>query len=118
MLATVHLILGAVVVVSNGAAAGLLAGLARRSAPVDGRAARLLAAARACLALQIVLGVVLAAGGAVGVAAHYLEAMAAGVAAWVGFTRQRGGPAPARDAAIASAVAAILALAALLLGWR
>lgn len=118
MLVTLHLILGLLVVASSAAAAAVLAGAARSGAPVDGRAAQILAVARGSLALQIVLGVVLAAGGSVGVAAHYLVAMAAGVAAWVGFTRQRSSPAPARDAAIASAAAALLSLAALLLGWR
>jgi hypothetical protein len=118
VLATVHLIVGLVVVGSNAAAAALLWADAQRAAPPGERAGRLLALARGSLALQILLGLVLAAGGAVGAAAHYLAAFAAAGVAWAGFARQRSGPAPARDAAVACGVTALLALAALILGWR
>lgn len=118
MLVVAHLIIGLVVVASNGAAATLLWQIARRDEAVGGRAGQLLALARGSLALQVVVGVILAAGGAVGVAGHYLLALAAAVAAWVGFTRQKTSARPALDAAIASAVTALLALAALILGWR
>jgi hypothetical protein len=117
MLVALHIAVGLVVVAGNAAAALWLARLDRANAPVAGRPGQLLAAARAALALQILLGVALAAGGAVGVAPHYLAAMGAGAAAWLGFTRQREAARPARVAAVASAVAALLALAALLLAW-
>lgn len=118
MLVTAHLLVAFVVVASYGAAATLLWPQARQGAPVGGRAGQLLALARGSLTLQLGLGLALAAGGAVGAAAHYLAAMAAGVAAWVGFTRQRSAANPAREAALTSALVALLALAALLLGWR
>ncbi|MBX0328633.1 hypothetical protein K2Z83_13195 [Oscillochloris sp. ZM17-4] len=105
----IHAVVGALVVLSNAAAAGLL--WPRPGGPAGPWAGRALLAARAALAAQVLLGVALAAGGYAGRQWHYLGALGAVAAAWWAAGRGRS----QRDQALGCALAAGLALAAYLL---
>lgn len=110
-LPALHAIIGALVVLTNAAAAAILwprpPGVTHE--PWPGRA---LLAARATLAAQLLLGVALAAGGYAGKSGHYLAALGALAATWWAAGRGR---AP-RERAIGCALTAALALAAYLIG--
>jgi hypothetical protein len=106
----IHAVVGALVVLGNAGAAGLLWPLP--AGPARPWAGRALLLARAALAAQLLLGVALAASGYAGKSGHYLAALGALAATWWAAGRGRS----ERERALGCALTAGLALAAFLLG--
>lgn len=117
MLTLVHATIGTLVIVTNAIAALWLWLLVRWGRPLVGGALWALRAARGTLALQLVLGVALIGGGAVGRSGHYVFALAALGAAWYAFTAaRRPGRFQPYASALGCAATAACALGAYLLG--
>jgi hypothetical protein len=116
MLTLVHATIGTLVIATNAIAALWLWLRTRWGMPLDSGALWALRLARGALALQVVLGVALIGGGAVGSTGHYLFALAALGASWYGFTASRRPGRLQRHAiALGCAATALLALGAYLL---
>ena len=117
MLSYIHQTIGFLVVVSNLIAAIWLWLLDSWGRPLERGPRLTLLLARATLLLQILLGIGLISGGAVGRTGHYLFAMVAVVGGWFSYTTsQRPDANKLRVQAIGCAVVGVCALAAYLLG--
>jgi len=117
MLTLVHATIGTLLIVTNAIAALWLGLLVRWGRPAVGLALWSLWIAQGALALQLVLGIALIGGGAVGRSDHYVFALAALGATWYAFTaaRRPGRFRPYANA-LGCAATAVCALGAYLLG--
>jgi hypothetical protein len=114
MLTLLHIVTGALVILSNAIAALWLFALDRRALTLTSAAQIALWAGRATLMLQLLLGLALVGSGYVGVTLHYFLAFAAAAALYWAALAARRAVRPLRTLAFGSAFAALAALVAYL----